>query len=234
MDLLRMLAHPKHHLKTTPEVLREINALSLEEASEAINELSGPKHYIQGSGNLLTLLQHWTLDNHRSFSIKALIDSGCTGSSIDAGFIAAKGINTQKLARPIPVCNADGTLNAGGVITDYVVLQMKIGDHVERLTLGVTDLEKGELFIGHEWLKHHNPFINWTEGTLNVNHCPKTCSYAHHLFQPEQTEEDENLNCVDGNPELTLSEGERLFAFDFDGYMKQGAASHIQAHTTKS
>ena len=134
MDLLRMLAHPKRHLETTPEVLREINALSLKEASEAIDELSGSKRFIRGSGNSWTLPATLaTLDDRRSFSVKALVDSGCTGSSIDAGFVAAKGINTQKLAHPIPVYNADGTLNAGGVITDYVALQMTIGDHVERL-----------------------------------------------------------------------------------------------------
>ncbi|KAG2126606.1 hypothetical protein DEU56DRAFT_693711, partial [Suillus clintonianus] len=107
MGLLRTLVHPKRRLETTPEVLRELNALSLVEASEAIDELSGPKRYIRGSGNSLTVPATLnTLDDCRSFSVKALIDSGCTGSSIDAGFIAAKGINTQKLARPIPVYNA--------------------------------------------------------------------------------------------------------------------------------
>ncbi|KAG1839859.1 hypothetical protein C8R48DRAFT_550233, partial [Suillus tomentosus] len=146
MSLLRMLVHPKRHLKATAEVLKELNTLSLEEASEAVSELSTPKHYIQGMGNSLTLSAILnTLDDRRGFSVNALVDSGCTGSSIDAGFIAAKGINTQKLAHPIPVYNADGTLNAGGVITDYVTLQLKIEDHVERLTLGVTDLGKGEL-----------------------------------------------------------------------------------------
>lgn len=229
-----MLVHPKRHLEATAEVLKELNALSLEEASEAINELSTPKCYIQGTGNLLTLNAILnTLDDCRGFSVNALIDSGCTDSSIDTGFIAAKGINTQKLAHPIPVYNADGTLNAGGVITDYVTLQLKIDDHVECLTLGVTDLGKGELFIGHEWLRHHNPSIDWTAGTLNFDRCPKTCLYAQHLFGPEQTEEDEKLNCVNSDPELTLGEGERLFAFDFNGYMKEGAL-YIKAHTTMS
>ncbi|KAG2056149.1 hypothetical protein BDR06DRAFT_852667, partial [Suillus hirtellus] len=68
---------------------------------------------------------------------------------------------------PIPIYNADGTLNAGGVITDYITLQLTINDHIEHLTLGVTDLGKGELFIRHEWLKHHNCSIDWTASTLN-------------------------------------------------------------------
>ncbi|KIJ06944.1 hypothetical protein PAXINDRAFT_28783, partial [Paxillus involutus ATCC 200175] len=74
-----------------------------------------------------------------------LVDSGCTGSSIDSGFVRAKGLNAQPLPRPIPVYNADGTLNKGGSITHFVTLQMTIGKHSERITFGVTDLGKSDL-----------------------------------------------------------------------------------------
>ncbi|KIJ06068.1 hypothetical protein PAXINDRAFT_40836, partial [Paxillus involutus ATCC 200175] len=68
--------------------------------------------------------------------------------------------------RPIPVYNADGTLNQGGMITHHVTLRMIIGHHSEQITFGVTDLGKGELFLGHEWLKCHNPSINWQMGSV--------------------------------------------------------------------
>ncbi|KIK80100.1 hypothetical protein PAXRUDRAFT_54534, partial [Paxillus rubicundulus Ve08.2h10] len=67
---------------------------------------------------------------------------------------------------PIPVYNAYGTLNQGGMITHYVMFCMTIGHHSEWLTFGVTNLGKGELFLGHEWLKHHNPSINWQTGSV--------------------------------------------------------------------
>src|ERR1700710_2097429 len=38
-NLLRTLVHHKRQMETTPEVLRELNALSLEDASDAIAEL---------------------------------------------------------------------------------------------------------------------------------------------------------------------------------------------------
>ncbi|KIJ11492.1 hypothetical protein PAXINDRAFT_41819, partial [Paxillus involutus ATCC 200175] len=68
--------------------------------------------------------------------------------------------------RPIPVYNADGTLNQGGLITHYATLRMTIGHHSERITFGVTNLGKSELFLGHEWLKHHNPSINWQTSSV--------------------------------------------------------------------
>ncbi|KAI9573413.1 hypothetical protein HD554DRAFT_1981669, partial [Boletus coccyginus] len=88
-------------------------------------------------------------------SLQALVDSGCTGLSIDARFIQAKGLNTCPYPQSIPVYNADGTLNKVGAITHYVTLCMTIGTHLERITFGVTDLEKSDLFLGHEWLSFH-------------------------------------------------------------------------------
>ncbi|KAG2073475.1 hypothetical protein BDR04DRAFT_980960, partial [Suillus decipiens] len=74
-----------------------------------------------------------------------LLDCGCTGSSIDAGFVRANGLNTHKLARPIPVYNADGSLNNGGLITDYVVLQLAIGQHFKWITFGITNLGSSDI-----------------------------------------------------------------------------------------
>lgn len=133
-------------------MLQQLNQLSFEDTAKAIQELRGPKRFIRGiRGSSLTLqAELTTLDDQRQFSLQALVDSGCTGSSIDAGFVRAKGLNIHPLPRPIPVYNADGTLNKGGAITDYVTLRMTIGKHSERITFGVTDLGKSELFLGHE------------------------------------------------------------------------------------
>ncbi|ESK86792.1 hypothetical protein Moror_15137 [Moniliophthora roreri MCA 2997] len=70
-------------------------------------------------------------------------------------------INTEKYAQPIPVYNTDRTQNIEGPITEKVDLKITIGDHVEILSFDVTNLGETEMFIGHEWLKKHNPDINW-------------------------------------------------------------------------
>ena len=234
MTLLRVLVHPRRHPEATPEVLEELNRLTVEEATDAIQELRGPKRFICGSGSSLTVpAQLSTLDDQRQFSLRALVDSGCTGSSIDAGYVQAKGLNTQPLPRPVPVYNADGTLNNGGSITHTVTLRLTIGQHSERITFGVTNLGKSDLFLGHEWLKYHNPTIDWEESTLKFDRCPKRCRQ---LFWIPEPEDEEDPDVVEGFPEGIVEEGERIFAFDFYSYRTETRMESIdiRAHTTTS
>jgi hypothetical protein len=58
-----------------------------------------------------------------------------------------------------------------GDITGYVDLEMKLGDHKELM----------RIFIGHDWLKKHNPDINWESGEVTMSRCPrKACGYEYH------------------------------------------------------
>ena len=77
--------------------------------------------------------------------------------------------------QPIAIFNADGTPNIGGSLTHYVVVRIQIGDHAEHLPLFVTDLRKSDLFLGHEWLDHHNPVVDWKAKTIEFTRCPKEC-----------------------------------------------------------
>ena len=77
--------------------------------------------------------------------------------------------------QPIAVFNADGTPNIGGSLTHYVVVRIQIGDHAEHLPLFVTDLGKSDLFLGHEWLDHHNLVVDWKAKTIEFTRCPKEC-----------------------------------------------------------
>jgi hypothetical protein len=148
--------------------VNEIVALGCNDAVAALEELHQPKRFIRGSkGNQMDLdIQLRTIDDQRMFHVKALLDCGCTGNCIDSGFVKAKGIKTYKVPRAIPVYNADGTLNSDGPIKEFVTLHMTHGNHQERISLAVTNLGKGDVFIGHEWLKYHNPSIDWRKGEL--------------------------------------------------------------------
>ena len=204
----------------------------MEEATEAIRELQGPRHFIRGSGSSLTVgMELTTLDDQRQFSLRGLVDSGCTGSSIDSGFVKAKGLNAKPLPHPIPVYNADGTLNSGGMITHTLTLRMNIGKHSERITLGVTNLEKSDLFLGHEWLRHHNPSIDWQSGSLKFNRCPQQCRQIYLPKEPEEgIEVDDD---VESFPSGEVEAGDRVFALNFNEYRTEGG-HHIRAHTTMS
>jgi hypothetical protein len=42
-----------------------------------------------------------------------------------------------------------------------VRIKIKIQDHEEILELTVSNIGKKDVFIGHDWLTHHNPEMDW-------------------------------------------------------------------------
>jgi RNase H-like domain found in reverse transcriptase/Reverse transcriptase (RNA-dependent DNA polymerase)/Integrase zinc binding domain len=92
---------------------------------------------------------------------------------------------------------------------------MVIQDHMERIHLAVSNLGKTELFIGHEWLKKHNPNIDWRMSTLTFDRCPKECDYISTL---DDLEGDHDHEQVADEPKVHLNKGERLFTFDVNSY----------------
>ncbi|KAI0069433.1 hypothetical protein K474DRAFT_1582461, partial [Panus rudis PR-1116 ss-1] len=85
------------------------------------------------------------------------------------------------------------------------------------------------MFIGHEWLKYHNPNIDWRTGSLSFDRCPDECGYVDPLEDPDAEERED-----DQDPEAKLQDGERLFAMDWERYMDKGRQWHLRAHGTKS
>ncbi|SJL01339.1 uncharacterized protein ARMOST_04659 [Armillaria ostoyae] len=107
----------------------------------------------------------------QTLAARGLLNSGCTSSAINRTFIQKHRLDTQKTAVPIAVYNADGTHNQAGDITEFVEFRMTIGNHSERINFTVTDLGSKDLYLGHDWLKRHNPVINWEMGTIIFGHC---------------------------------------------------------------
>ncbi|KAF9796682.1 hypothetical protein IEO21_10968 [Rhodonia placenta] len=82
----------------------------------------------------------------------------------------------RKLKEPIPLYNIDGTLNKDRSISEVAVLQMQIGDHVKKTVFMVTDIGPEDVIVGLDWLREHNPEIDWESGSLKLSRCPETCS----------------------------------------------------------
>lgn len=228
LGIFRIWVHPKKQHEATWEELQRIIGLKDKQALAELEEYARPKQFIrEGRGHQLDIpvvLQ--TLDNLKSFSVTALIDSGCMGSSIDEKFVKKYGLVTRKSPRPIPVYNADGTRNKAGPITEFVELVLKIQDHREIIELSVTNLGRSDLFIGHDWLKLHNPSIDWQEGTIKFTRCPSRCGHMMHILEPDEDEEEENS-------QIPLEEGERLFLMDYRSYLGLDKI-HVRAKTTIS
>ncbi|KAF8697560.1 hypothetical protein AX14_001336 [Amanita brunnescens Koide BX004] len=149
-------------------------------------------------------------DTGEQISIKALLDSGCTGLCIDETFVDKHRIEMRELPKPIPVYNADGTPNANGMVTRMAQLRLTIRSHSELMDFAVSTLDKNDVFLGHDWLQLHNPEIDWNQKTLTFTRCPSTCS-------------------TQNNHEEKLEEGEQLFMIDFDP-----GTIHVRSKATTS
>ena len=75
------------------------------------------------------------------------------------------------------VFNVDGTKN--GEVTKVAPLEIKINGHKEQLEAAVTDLNRTDMFLGHDWLVKYNPEVNWKNGTIKFMRCPGSCKMKH-------------------------------------------------------
>ena len=67
------------------------------------------------------------------------------------------------------VFNVDRTKN--GEMTKVASLEIKINRYKEQLKAAVTDLNRMDIFLGHDWLVKHNPEVNWKNETIKFMRC---------------------------------------------------------------
>jgi len=119
-------------------------------------------------------------------SIEALLDCRATRSLIDRDFVHSKGINTWTLSHNIPVFNVNSSPNEAGQISEVVDVVLCYKTHPERMLLAVSRLGKQNLILGYDWLKDHNPKIDWEKGEVKMTRCPLRCEGGHAPWK-EQT-----------------------------------------------
>jgi len=105
----------------------------------------------------------------------ALLDSGATGMFMDPSYAEQNKIEVRTLPNPIPVYNVDGSLNEMGSIREEADVILRIGDHSERVVFSIIKLGKTKMIIGHTWLHHHNPEVDWKTGNVTLTRCPTDC-----------------------------------------------------------
>ena len=101
--------------------------------------------------------------------VVAMIDSGATNTFISKRFVWDNRIPTRKLQNLVLLFNIDGTENRAGRITEMAVLRMKINDHDEQVVFSVTDIDDEDVIIGLDWLRKHNPDMDWEEGLIKLS-----------------------------------------------------------------
>ena len=99
----------------------------------------------------------WT-KNGKNLKVKVLVDSGCTHIEIDKQLVKEKRIQTKPINFSFEVFNTNGTKS--GEITKVMPLEIKINRHKEQLEAVVTDLNRMNMFLDHDWLVKHKPEVN--------------------------------------------------------------------------
>jgi len=135
---------------------------------------------------LLLPVEIRTMDTSELHSVEALLDSGATRSLINRDFVRSKGMITRTLSHNIPVFNVDGSPNEAGQISEVMDVVLRYKTHSERMLLAISGLGKQSLILGYDWLKDHNPKIDWEKGEVEMTRCPLWCE-GERALRKEQT-----------------------------------------------
>jgi hypothetical protein len=128
------------------------------------------------------------VNNGRQIDAHAILDSGAEGIYYNKSFIDKHKIPTHTLEHPVYARNVDGTINKHRIIHHAAILQMEMGTkHQEDIEVAITNMGNHNLLLGTDWLKAHNPSIDWTRNKLLLNRCSTLC------FPTPQKSEDPTL-----------------------------------------
>jgi len=114
--------------------------------------------------------------NRKEIDAEAILDSGAEGIYCNTSFIQKYGLPTYDIELLVYPRNVDGTLNKQGAICHATILQIGIGTrHWENIEVVITNTGRYEILLGTDWLKAHNPSIDWSTNQLHFDWCLPQC-----------------------------------------------------------
>jgi len=119
--------------------------------------------------------------NEKKLEVKALVDSRCTHTEIDEQLVKDRRIQIKLIDFAFEVFNTDRMRN--GEVPKIAPLEIEINRHKKTLEAAVTDLNRIEMFLDHDWLVKYNPEVNWRNGTIRFTRCPGSCTMKHKDIQ---------------------------------------------------
>ena len=185
IELIRSWAHDSRSPEINDTLIHTLVSISRNLSSEILLQLLEPRVTLRNVAigkyqDKSLVVQTTLLSVDRKISISddlTLIDCGAGGRGyISSQFVDLHKLPCTPLPYHIPIYNVDGTQNKAGAIKRLCTMDMKIGGHSERITFRVTDTGSSNIILGLEWLKTHDPLVNWSKGKLFFINCPSQCS----------------------------------------------------------
>ena len=96
----------------------------------------------------------------KKIKISALIDSGCTYTTIAADTVQREKLPMEKMKSMVKIYNSDRTRNKYGKIKEIVPITLEAGGHTEQINTVVSGITEMDIFLGYNWLEKHNPEID--------------------------------------------------------------------------
>ena len=130
------------------------------------------------------------VNSNHLLEMRALIDCGVTGESIDQEFVRAHELQTYHLPCLIGFYNADGLPNEIRKITKANDLVVQYKGHKSWSKFYVLSVAHKAIVLGHTWLAEHNPNINWHTGEVKLTCCQDDCGQA----ETDRSHTDNNIS----------------------------------------
>jgi len=126
------------------------------------------------------------INGQRRIATHAMLDSGASNSFINASFVREHHIPTARLDREVPVYVIDGRPIATGSITHRTTpFGLTVSTHHESLALDVTNIGDYPILLGLDWLRLHNPLIDWEAETIEFK-SPQCLEHCVRSDQPDK------------------------------------------------
>lgn len=118
------------------------------------------------------------IGHNQATKTHAMIDSRVSTLFISQNLVTSSRMMTQKYQQSIRLLNIDGTDNKAGFVTNYVVLVIEVGGVKMEEIFTVSNICSGDVIIGIDWLRHHDPKISFKNGTMEIPEKKSLTAYA--------------------------------------------------------